>query len=456
MATQLKRGLTPRHVLFIGLGSAVGTGLFYGSANAIELAGPAVLIAYFLSGIAVFMVMRALGEMIMHHPMPGAFGAYATKYLGPLAGFITGWTYVFEMALVCIADVTAFAIYMGLWYPDVAPWIWALAITLILCGINLCAVKMFGELGFWLSLIKVISIIAMIIAGGYILMSHMHLNVPLEFTPSLSNLWSHDGFAPFGITGIIISLSVVVFSFGGVETLGLTALEAENPEKTIPMSINVVPVQILLFYFLALLVLMALFPWNHIGLGASPFVTIFKSLGIDYAANLLNIVVITAAISAINSDIFGAGRMMHGLSEQGQAPKALSTLSKSGVPIVAIAIMFVVMIIGVVLNYFFHDGLFLVIAAMATFATVWVWLTVLISQVGMRRQLSKTQIANLKFPVPFWPIGPALAIAFMLFVVGVLGYYAPVRNALYAGIIWLVVLTVCYYVWIKPNAKTRL
>src|SRR5699024_5636045 len=134
---QLNKGLTARHVLFIGLGSAVGTGLFYGSANAIQLAGPAVLLAYLVSGIAVFMVMRALGEMVMHHPMPGAFGAYATKYLGPLSGFITGWTYVFEMALVCIADVTAFAVYMRIWYPEIDPWVWALGISLLLSGINL-------------------------------------------------------------------------------------------------------------------------------------------------------------------------------------------------------------------------------------------------------------------------------------------------------------------------------
>lgn len=451
MSTQLKRGLTPRHVLFIGLGSAVGTGLFYGSANAIQMAGPAVLIAYLLSGIAVFMVMRALGEMIMYNPMPGAFGAYAAKYLGPLAGFFTGWTYVFEMALVCIADVTAFAIYMGFWYPEVAPWIWALGITLLLCGINLCSVKIFGELGFWLSLLKVLAIVAMIFAGGYILLSGMDTSSALDDTPSISNLWSHGGFAPNGIYGIIIAFSVVVFSFGGIETLGLTALEAEDPERTLPMSINVVPVQILLFYFLALLILLSLFPWNKIGLGASPFVTIFSSLGIESAANVLNIVVITAAISAINSDIFGAGRMMYGLAKQNHAPKSFSRLSANGVPILPIIVMFFVMILGVILNYLYPTGLFFVIAAMATFATVWVWLTVLVSQVAMRRTLTKDEIKSLKFPIPFWPVGPALAIGFMIFVIAVLGYYEPARKALYAGAIWLVLLLICYYIWIKPH-----
>lgn len=449
---QLKKGLTARHVLFIGLGSAVGTGLFYGSANAIQLAGPAVLLAYLVSGIAVFMVMRALGEMVMHHPMPGAFGAYATKYLGPLSGFITGWTYVFEMALVCIADVTAFAVYMRIWYPEIDPWVWALGVSLLLSGINLCTVKYFGELGFWLSLLKVVAIILMIIAGAYILLSGMTLgSSDGGVTSSISNLWEHGGFMPYGIHGVIISLTIVVFSFGGVETLGLTALEAKNPEKVIPMSINVVPIQILLFYFLAMLVLLSLFPWNQIGLDGSPFVTIFMGLGIESAANILNLVVITAAVSAINSDLFGAGRMMYGLAKQGQAPKIYGQLSSNGVPIFAILTMLLVLMVGVFLNYLIPDELFFLIAAMATFATVWVWLTVLISQVAMRRKLSAEAIKNLKFPVPFWPVGPAIAIAFMLFVLGLLGYYAPARSALYAGIIWLMLLVIAYYLWVKPK-----
>ncbi|HIW06996.1 MAG TPA: amino acid permease [Candidatus Ignatzschineria merdigallinarum] len=449
---QLNKGLTARHVLFIGLGSAVGTGLFYGSANAIQLAGPAVLLAYLVSGIAVFMVMRALGEMVMHHPMPGAFGAYATKYLGPLSGFITGWTYVFEMALVCIADVTAFAVYMRIWYPEIDPWVWALGISLLLSGINLCTVKYFGELGFWLSLLKVVAIILMIIAGAYILLSGMTLgSSDGGVTSSISNLWEHGGFMPYGIHGVIISLTIVVFSFGGVETLGLTALEAKNPEKVIPMSINVVPIQILLFYFLAMLVLLSLFPWNQIGLDGSPFVTIFMGLGIESAANILNLVVITAAVSAINSDLFGAGRMMYGLAKQGQAPKIYGQLSSNGVPIFAILTMLLVLMVGVFLNYLIPDELFFLIAAMATFATVWVWLTVLISQVAMRRKLSAEAIKNLKFPVPFWPVGPAIAIAFMLFVLGLLGYYAPARSALYAGIIWLMLLVIAYYLWVKPK-----
>lgn len=299
-SSTLKRGLSARHIRFMALGSAIGTGLFYGSAEAIRLAGPAVLLAYLVGGAAVFMVMRALGEMAVHEPVAGSFGHYASRYLGPLAGFLTGWTYTFEMIIVALADVTAFGIYMGLWFPDAPQWVWVLSIIFFIGALNLCSVKVFGEMEFWLSLLKVTAIIAMIAAGLGIMM--FGFGAGHEST-GVSNLWSHQGFMPNGITGVIASFAVVMFAFGGIEIIGVTASEAKDPEKVLPRAINTVPVRILLFYVLTLFVLMAIYPWNSIGQNGSPFVEIFSSLGISSAANILNLVVITAAISAINSDI---------------------------------------------------------------------------------------------------------------------------------------------------------
>lgn len=313
---QLRRGLNARHIRFMALGSAIGTGLFYGSAGAIQLAGPAVLLAYLVGGAAVFMVMRALGEMAVHQPVSGSFGHYASHYLGPLAGFLTSWTYTFEMVIVALADVTAFGIYMGLWFPDVAQWVWVLSIILFIGALNLCSVKVFGEMEFWLSLIKVAAIVAMIIGGAAVML--FGFGVTQEAT-GFSNLWQHGGFMPNGIGGVIASLAVVMFAFGGIEIIGITASEAKDPAKVLPKAINAVPVRILLFYVLTLLVLMSIYPWNSIGQNGSPFVEIFSHMGISSAANVLNVVVITAAISAINSDIFGAGRMMYGMAQDGQA-----------------------------------------------------------------------------------------------------------------------------------------
>ncbi|CNK59652.1 amino acid permease [Yersinia aldovae] len=447
-SSTLKRGLSARHIRFMALGSAIGTGLFYGSAEAIRLAGPAVLLAYLIGGAAVFMVMRALGEMAVHDPVAGSFGHYASRYLGPLAGFLTGWTYTFEMIIVALADVTAFGIYMGLWFPDAPQWVWVLSIIFFIGALNLCSVKVFGEMEFWLSLLKVTAIIAMIAAGLGIMM--FGFGAGHEST-GVSNLWSHQGFMPNGISGVIASFAVVMFAFGGIEIIGVTASEAKNPEKVLPHAINTVPVRILLFYVLTLFVLMAIYPWNSIGQNGSPFVEIFSSLGISSAANILNLVVITAAISAINSDIYGAGRMMYGMAQEGLAPKCFSRLTRNGVPWMTILVMAIALLCGVVLNYLIPKNVFLIIASIATFATVWVWLMILISQVAMRRSMSKENIAKLTFPVPFWPVAPILTIIFMAFIIAVLGYFPDTRIAMYVGVAWVVLMTLAWWVWVRKT-----
>lgn len=448
----LKRGLSARHIRFMALGSAIGTGLFYGSASAIQMAGPAVLLAYLIGGAAVFMVMRALGEMAVHNPVAGSFGQYASTYLGPMAGFILGWTYAFEMIIVCLADVTAFGIYMGFWFPEVARWVWVLGIVFLIGGLNLCNVKVFGEMEFWLSLLKVGAIVAMILGGFGIMLFGIHTAGETQAS-GLSNLWAHGGFLPNGVGGLIASFAVVMFAFGGIEIIGITAGEAKDPQRVIPKAINAVPLRILLFYVLTLFVLMAIYPWPQIGSQGSPFVQIFSNLGIGSAATILNIVVISAAVSAINSDIFGAGRMMYGLAQQGQAPKGFAQLSKQGVPWMTVVVMGAALLGGVVLNYLIPENVFLLIASIATFATVWVWLMILFTQVAMRRSMTKEQVAELKFPVPFWPYAPAAAIVFMLFVFGVLGYFPDTQAALLVGAVWIVLLVVAYLLWVKPAAR---
>ncbi|WP_024695976.1 amino acid permease [Pseudomonas syringae] len=449
----LKRGLSARHIRFMALGSAIGTGLFYGSASAIQQAGPAVLLAYLIGGAAVFMVMRALGEMAVHDPVSGSFSHYATRYLGPLAGFVLGWTYAFEMIIVCLADVTAFGIYMGFWFPEVPRWIWVLGIVFLIGALNLCNVKVFGETEFWLSLLKVGAIIAMILAGFGIMLFGIGTSTS-GTEVGISNLWAHGGFMPNGMTGLIASFAVVMFAFGGIEIIGITAGEAKDPQRSLPRAINAVPLRILLFYVLTLFVLMSIYPWPQIGTQGSPFVQIFDNLGIASAATILNIVVISAAVSAINSDIFGAGRMMYGLARDGQAPASFARLSRQGVPWMTVLVMGVTLLGGVLLNYLIPKNVFLLIASLATFATVWVWLMILLTQVAMRRAMNAEEVAKLKFPVPFWPYAPAAAIVFMLFIFGVLGYFPDNRAALIVGAIWIVLLVIAYRLWVKPKSLT--
>ncbi|UVM57274.1 amino acid permease [Pseudomonas sp. B21-012] len=455
-STALRRGLSTRHIRFMALGSAIGTGLFYGSAAAIKLAGPSVLLAYLIGGAAIYMMMRALGEMAVRNPVSGSFGQYASQYLGRFAGFLTGWSYAFSMLVVCLADVTAFGVYMSFWFPDTPRWIWVLGIVFFIGALNLCSVRVFGELEFWLSLLKVTAIVSMILAGAAVLMFGIQLGGAGEPLAAVSNLWSHGGFFPNGVGGMIASFTVVMFAFGGVEMIGITAGEAKDPQRVIPRAINSVPLRILLFYVFTLLVLMSIYPWSKIGSEGSPFVQIFSGLGIGSAATLLNIVVISAAVSAINSDIFSAGRMMYGMAHNGQAPASFAQLSRFGVPWMTVVVMAVALLLGVVLNYLAPDNLFLILAAVVTFSIVWVWLMILLSQIVMRRRMSADEVARLHFPVPFWPVGPACAVVFMLFIFGVLAWFPDTRMALYVGIGWLALLSLGYWLFVARQPQVRL
>jgi proline-specific permease ProY len=446
-SSKLKRGLSTRHIRFIALGSAIGTGLFYGSASAIQMAGPSVLLAYLIGGVVAYIIMRALGEMSVHNPQSSSFSRYAQDYLGPLAGYITGWTYCFEMLIVAIADVTAFGIYMGVWFPAVPHWVWVLSVVLIIGAINLMNVKAFGELEFWLSFFKVATIIIMIVAGiGIIVWGIGNGGEPT----GIHNLWSNGGFFSNGVMGMILSLQLVMFAYGGVEIIGITAGEAKDPQKSIPRAINSVPWRILVFYVGTLFVIMSIYPWNQVGTNGSPFVLTFQHMGITAAAGILNFVVITASLSAINSDVFGVGRMLHGMAEQGHAPKVFSRISKRGIPWVTVVVMMMALLVAVYLNYIMPGKVFLVIASLATFATVWVWIMILFSQIAFRRRLSQDEVKALAFPLRGGIATSVFGIIFLFFIIGLIGYFPDTRVSLYVGIIWIALLLVGY-VWKKKR-----
>ncbi|WP_226100432.1 proline-specific permease ProY [Dickeya oryzae] len=439
--SRLKRGLSTRHIRFIALGSAIGTGLFYGSASAIQMAGPSVLLAYLIGGVFAYIIMRALGEMSVNNPQASSFSRYARDYLGPLAGYITGWTYCFEMLIVAIADVTAFGIYMGVWFPEVPHWIWVLSVVLIIGAINLMNVKVFGELEFWFSFFKVATIVVMIVAGvGIIVWGIGNGGEPT----GIHNLWSNGGFFSNGVMGMILSLQMVMFAYGGVEIIGITAGEAKEPHKSIPRAINSVPWRILVFYVGTLFVIMSIYPWNQVGTNGSPFVLTFQHMGITAAAGILNFVVITASLSAINSDVFGVGRMLHGMAEQGHAPQVFARLSRRGTPWVTVVVMVLALLVAVYLNYIMPEKVFLVIASLATFATVWVWIMILCSQIAFRRKLNREQVNALAFPLPGGAVTAVVGVVFLVFIIGLIGYFPDTRIALYAGMGWILLLLASY------------
>ncbi|MEM6160551.1 proline-specific permease ProY [Erwinia sp. P6884] len=448
---KLKKGLSTRHIRFMALGSAIGTGLFYGSADAMKMAGPSVILAYIIGGAIAYIIMRALGEMSVNNPQASSFSRYAQDYLGPLAGFITGWTYCFEILIVAIADVTAFGIYMSVWFPDVPHWIWVLSVVLIIGAINMATVKVFGEVEFWLSLFKVATIIIMIVAGiGIIFWGIGNGGEPT----GIHNLWTNGGFFAHGVIGMVLSLQIVMFAYGGIEIIGITAGEAKDPETSIPKAINTVPLRILVFYVGTLFVIMSIYPWNQVGTNGSPFVLTFQHLGIAAAATILNFVVITASLSAINSDVFGVGRMLHGMAEQGHAPKMFTTVSRRGIPWVTVLVMMLAMLVAVYLNYLMPEKVFLVIASLATFATVWVWIMILFAQIGFRRSLTKEEAKALKFAMPGGRFTALVGILFLAFIIGLIGYFPDTRISLYVGIGWLALLLVSW-LFVRKRVSVR-
>ncbi|MBT2118396.1 amino acid permease [Dyella sp. LX-66] len=440
----LQRGLQERHIRLMALGSAIGVGLFLGSANAIRLAGPAILLSYVIGGLAIFIIMRALGEMAVQNPVAGSFSRYAQDYLGPLPGYLTGWNYWFMWLMTCIAEITAVGVYMGVWFPDVPQWIWALAALVTMGAVNLAAVKAYGEFEFWFAMIKVVTIVLMILGGGAMIVFGLgNQGVPT----GISNLWTHGGFMPNGAKGMLMALQMVMFAYLGVEMIGLTAGEADNPKKSIPDAINSVFWRILIFYVGALFVILSIYPWNELSTQGSPFVMTFERLGIKSAAGIINFVVLTAALSSCNGGIYSTGRMLYNLAQQGQAPRTFAVTSGSGIPNRAILVSLIALLLGVLLNYLVPAKVFVWVTSAATFGAIWTWGIVLITQMKYRHSLSDAAREQLVFRMPFFPYASYLALAFLVLVVGLMAYFPDTRVALVVGPLWLVSLTVLYYVF---------
>ena len=442
-ATKMRRGLKNRHLQMIALGGAIGTGLFYGSASTIALAGPSVMLAYLLGGIVIFFIMRMLGEMAVDEPVSGSFSYYANKYWGKFPGFMSGWNYWFNYVIVSMAELTAVGIYMNFWLPDLPQWVSALVCLIVITVANFINVRMYGEMEFWMALIKITAIMMMIVLGLYLLFGGA-----AAFPENISNLWAHGGFLPNGWWGLGLSLTVVMFSFGGIELIGITAGEADDPDRTIPQAINGVIVRILLFYVGTMAVLMALWPWNEVGMEASPFVQIFSNVGIPAAAHILNFVVLTAAISVYNSAIYSNSRMLYGLATDDDAPKFLAKISGRGVPVNGILVSSGITLLVVLLNYMFPGHVFMYFISIATAAAVVDWIVICITHLKFKAYCQR-EGKDTKFKAILYPWANYLCLAFLLGVVFMMTQIPDMQLAVIITPLWLFVL------WLGYKYKNR-
>ena len=445
--SNLSRNLRARHIQLIALGGTIGVGLFLGSAKAIRHAGPGLLLAYAIGGVMVFLIMRALGELLTYRPVAGSFAVYADEFCGPFAGFATGWSYWFMWVVTAMAELTAIGIYVRYWFPAVPQWLPALVALVALYGANQLAVRVFGELEFWFALIKVVTIVGLIVGGLFVIFFHVG---DLGATASFTNLWSHGGFLPFGILGVLLTLQMVTFAYQGVELIGVTAGEAENPEVVLPKATNGITYRILIFYIGALLVIMSLVPWTELSPDMSPFVFVFDKMRVPAAATIINIVVITAATSSCNSGIFSTGRMLFSLAQRGQAPRALAHLSAQRVPAKGINVSAAVMLVAVALNYAVPEKAFVYVTSISTIGTLWTWGIIMVAHRNYRRAVAAGSVRAAPFRMPGAPYANWLVIVFLLAVTAMLGLDDDTRVALYVAPVWFALLGLGYQ-WSKPQ-----
>ena len=439
MTTHLKKSLSARHILMIAMGSAIGTGFFFGVGGSIHLAGPSILLSYLLGGIMMYVIVRALGEMSVAEPNSGSFSYFAYKYIGEYAGFLSGWNYWFNYIIICMLELTACGFFMDYWFPNTVHWVVTLIVMLIFTCINLLNVRLFGEIEFWFAGIKVITVIGLIIFGIYILGFSSNTD---QHISNINNLWRHGGIFAHGIQGFLFSFVIVVFSFGGTELVGITAGETHDPKKNIPLAINGIIVRIILFYIATLAIVMCLYPWNKLDIHISPFVDVFKQIGISKAATLMNLVAITAALSSLNSGIYGTGRMLHNLGTQGNAPRAMKKLSKTGIPTNAIIFSMGCIATTVLLNYFFPKHVFNMLLSVATICAIISWLTILVTHFKFKRSITIPS----HYPVMLYPYS---TISAMLFLVGlaIIMYYMPdFKLAIMIAPLWIILLSVGYLI----------
>ena len=453
----LQRGLKNRHIQLIALGGAIGTGLFLGSAGVLRSAGPSMILGYAIGGLIAFLIMRQLGEMIVEEPVAGSFSHFAHQYWGPFAGFMSGWNYWVLYVLVGMAELTAVGKYVQFWWPEIPTWATAAAFFVLINLMNLTNVKAFGEAEFWFAIIKVAAIIGMIMLGLFLLFSGQGGE-----QASISNLWSHGGFFPNGIHGLIMALAIIMFSFGGLELVGITAAEAADPKTVIPKAINQVVYRILIFYIGALTVLLTLYPWDSLleTLGSaadpysgSPFVQIFSLIGSDTAAHLLNFVVLTAALSVYNSGVYCNSRMLYGLAEQGDAPRALLKVNRRGVPVLAIGVSAAVTLLCVLVNYLAPQNALELLMSLVVASLVINWAMISMAHLKFRKAMQQRGVEP-SFKAFWFPFSNYLCLAFVAGILAIMLFIPGIRLSVYAIPFWVAFLGLCFQIRRTRIART--
>ena len=442
----LERNLTARQLSMIAIGGAIGTGLFLGSALSVKVAGPGVILSFTAAAGIALALMWALGEMAIAHPVAGSFGVYAEMYVHPWAGFAMRYSYWLGQVIAIGSEMVAASIYCKHWYPGVPAWLWIAGFSIALIWVNASGVSNFGMFEYWFAMLKVVTIILFLILGAALLLG-------IGF-PRLggTNYVAHGGFLPHGWTGVGLGIAMAVFSYLGIEIVAVTSGEARDPAKALPRAMRWTFARLGIFYIGGLAVVVGVVPWTQVGLGESPFVKVFESAGIPAAAGVLNFVVLTAALSSVNCNLYLTARMLFSLARGGYAPAGLGRLSRRGTPVAALLASSIGMVAALFLERRYSGTAYLYMLGSAFFGGIFVWLMIFVTHLMFRRRAAQSGEAIKQFG----PRGPWASIlgAGALGAVLVSTWWVPgLRITVTAGVPWLVFITVCYLVWRKRHPR---
>ncbi|MEV7134180.1 amino acid permease [Arthrobacter sp. NPDC093128] len=455
-APGLRRSMGPRHLVMIAMGGVIGSGLFLSSGYTISQAGPlGAVLAYLVGAFVVYLVMACLGELAIAYPVSGAFHIYAARSIGPATGFTTAWLYWLCWAVALGSEFTAAGLLMQRWFPGIEVWVWCIVFASILFALNAVSSRFFGESEFWFSIIKVGAIVVLIAFGGAALVG-FHPLAGGSHPFLLENFNTSGGLFPNGFSGVLVTALAVFYAFSGSELIGVAAGETADPETSIPKAMRTTVFRLLIFFVGAIGVIAATIPFDQVGLDESPFVTVFSSIGIPYAADIMNFVIITALLSAGNSGLFSCARMLFSLSEEGHAPKAFRKLTKNGIPLIALCVSMVGGLASLISSVVAPESVYLALVSVAGFAVVGVWMSITASHFFHRRAFVRNggNIHDLAYKAPLFPVVPILA--FTLCLVSLIGIAFDPNQvaALYFGIPFV---GACYaFFYIKYGRRRQL
>lgn len=440
----LRRSLTTGQIAMIAIGGAIGTGLFLGSGFAIGLAGPAVLVSYLIGAVIALLLMGCLAEMTVAHPTSGAFGDLAEIYLGSLAGFLVRYAYWSALVLAVGTELTAVAIYMQYWFPLVPGWIWMAGFGIGLVVVNAASVRAFGRIEYAFSAIKVGAIVAFLALASFIL-----LTARAGSAMGIANYVRHGGFLPHGLGGLWTAVIVSIFSYLGIESIAVAAGEAEDPERSIVRAFKMTVLRLAVFYLATLALMLAIVPWTQAGTATSPFVTVMLAIGVPGGAAILNAVVLVAALSAMNSQLYTASRMLFSLATARQAPRALGSVTRHGVPLAALLVSALGIAPATALYLWRPDTAFGAMIGISSCGAIFAWMMIFVTHLAFRAKSTPVPGAFRMWGYPWTSIAGAVAMSAILLTTPFTG---PFRTTLAYGLPFFLAL-VAAHAWLRRSAR---